>query len=159
MFLTSNKILWLVLTHIIIICLSNILVQHPFILLGFHTTYGAFTYPLIFILTDLTTRLLGQAQARKVILLAMLPGLACSFLISNYYSQGDLLAHNTVALRVALASLSAYVLGQLLDITIFQKLRQRPQWWVAPSVATIFGNLFDTFCFFLLLFIAVLICF
>lgn len=126
--------------------------QFPFVFLGFRTTFGAFTYPFIFILTDLSTRLLGQSEARKVIMLAMLPGLVCSFLISNYYSQGDLLAPNAVALRIALASLAAYVVGQLLDIVVFQKLRNHPKWWVAPSVSNAVGNLFDTFCFFFVAF-------
>ncbi|ARG96255.1 7-cyano-7-deazaguanine/7-aminomethyl-7-deazaguanine transporter [Legionella micdadei] len=148
----NSKIKWLVLAHVSIICLSNTLVQFPFVFLGFRTTCGAFTYPIIFILTDLSTRLLGQSEARRVVMLAMLPGLLCSFLISNYYSQGDLFAHNTLALRIALASLAAYVLGQLLDIVIFQKLRLYPKWWIAPSVSNVFGNLLDTFCFFFIAF-------
>lgn len=148
----DNKIAWLVLTHIVIICLSNTLVQYPFILFGFRTTFGAFSYPLIFILTDLTTRLLGQERARKVVLIAMMPGLFCSYFISNYYIQGNFLTLNTVVLRVALASFCAYVLGQLLDITIFQKLRTYQKWWVAPSISNVFGNLFDTYCFFFIAF-------
>lgn len=55
-------------------------------------------------------------------------------------------------MRIAIASFCAYVLGQLLDISIFQRLRQRPQWWLAPSVSTVFGNLFDTYCFFFIAF-------
>jgi uncharacterized integral membrane protein (TIGR00697 family) len=152
MLFNSNKIAWIVFTHVTIIALSNTLVQFPFICFGYRTTYGAFTYPLIFILTDLSTRLLGQEKARKIVLLAMLPGLICSFFISNYYIQGEFFVFNTVSLRVALASLAAYALGQLLDIIIFQKLRQQQQWWVAPSVSNVFGNLFDTFCFFFVAF-------
>ena len=148
----NNKLIWLMLTHIFIICLSNTLVQYPFTLMGFHTTFGAFTYPLIFILTDLTTRLLGQEQARKIVLMAMVPGLFCSFFIANFYNQGELLVYNSVVLRIAFASFFAYVLGQLLDISIFQKLRQSSKWWIAPSVATIFGNLLDTYSFFFIAF-------
>lgn len=148
----SGKNNWLALAHIIIICLSNTLVQYPFVLWGFRTTWGAFSYPLIFILTDLTTRLLGQERARKTIFAAMIPGLVCSYLISNWYAQGVLLAYDTLVLRIAFASFCAYVIGQLLDITIFQRLRQQAKWWVAPAVSTIFGNLFDTYCFFFVAF-------
>lgn len=149
---SDNKIVWIVFAHVTIIALSNTLVQFPFICFGYRTTYGAFSYPLIFILTDLSTRLLGQEKARKIVLLAMLPGLICSFFISNYCNQSEFFAFNTVSMRVALASLAAYVLGQLLDITIFQKLRQQQPWWIAPSVSNVFGNLFDTFCFFFIAF-------
>ncbi|STX36937.1 7-cyano-7-deazaguanine/7-aminomethyl-7-deazaguanine transporter [Legionella feeleii] len=143
---------WLVLAHVVIICLSNTLVQYPFVLWGFRTTWGAFSYPLIFILTDLTTRLLGPESARKTIFAAMIPGLLSSYLISNWYAHGVLLAYNNLVLRIAFASFCAYVAGQLLDITVFQRLRQQAKWWVAPAVSTIFGNLFDTYCFFFIAF-------
>ncbi|CDZ76098.1 Inner membrane protein YhhQ [Legionella massiliensis] len=139
---------WLALAHILLICLSNTLVQYPFVLFGFHTTWGAFSYPLIFILTDLTTRLFGQEKARKIIFLAMFPGLICSYLISNFFSYGNVFVANVFALRIALASFCAYVLGQLLDIIVFQRLRENSKWWVAPSVSNIFGNLLDTYVFF-----------
>jgi uncharacterized integral membrane protein (TIGR00697 family) len=148
----DKKVFWLVLAHILIICLSNALVQHPFDLFGFKTTWGAFIYPLIFILTDLTTRLIGQAKARKIILSAMFPGLICSYFISNYYRQGEWLVFSSFAMRIAFASFCAYVLGQLLDIRIFQRFRQNQQWWVAPSISNVFGNFFDTYAFFFIAF-------
>lgn len=148
----ENKLAWLASAHVIIICLSNILVQYPFTLFGFQTTWGAFSYPIIFILTDLTTRILGQQRARKIILIAMLPGLIGSCLISNYSHQGVFLAVDLLALRIAVASLLAYLVGQLLDIFIFQKLREQARWWVAPSVSNVFGNFIDTFCFFFIAF-------
>ncbi|MBA2710626.1 MAG: 7-cyano-7-deazaguanine/7-aminomethyl-7-deazaguanine transporter [Tatlockia sp.] len=148
----NKTVYWLVLAHIIIISLSNALVQYPFDLLGYKTTWGAFVYPIIFILTDLTTRLAGQRKARKTILLAMVPGLVCSYFIANFYKEGDLLVINSVALRIAFASFFAYVVGQQLDITIFQRFRQKQQWWVAPIVSNIFGNLFDTYAFFFIAF-------
>lgn len=143
---------WLAFTHILLICLSNTLVQYPFVIFGFHTTWGAFSYPLIFILTDLTTRLFGQELARKIIFVAMFPGLICSYLISNFFSYGSLFATNTLALRIAVASFCAYVLGQLLDIIVFQRLRQNAKWWVAPSVSNVFGNILDTYVFFFIAF-------
>ncbi|KTD18817.1 membrane protein [Legionella lansingensis] len=152
MIVSSNKIFSLILAHISIIAAANTLVQYPFMLFGFRTTWGAFSYPLIFILTDLTTRLLGQQVARKVIYIAMLPGLFCSYFISNFYAHNDLLSYNPGALRVAFASFCAYVLGQLLDIAIFQRFRQQQKWWVAPSISNVFGNFFDTYCFFFIAF-------
>jgi uncharacterized integral membrane protein (TIGR00697 family) len=142
-----SRIKFFILAHIAIIAISNTLVQYPFELLGFRTTWGAFSYPLIFVLTDLATRFLGQQQARAVIYAAMLPGLFCSYLVSNYATDANLFIYNALSLRIALASFFAYFLGQILDITIFQWLRQR-RWWVAPTIANIFGNLFDTYCFF-----------
>lgn len=150
--LQTHTIKALVLAHIVIICLSNTLVQYPFTVFGLHTTWGAFSYPLIFVLTDLSTRLSGQQQARQIIFIAMLPALLCSYLISNYYAENHWLAYNSVVLRIALASFCAYLVGQLLDITIFQGLRRLKQWWVAPAVSNIFGNIFDTYCFFFIAF-------
>lgn len=143
---------FLVVAHMTIICLSNILVQIPVSVVGLRTTCGAFSYPLVFILTDLTTRFLSARIARRVVYIAMLPGLIASFLISNWFEYGYLWAYNTMAMRIALASFSAYVVGQLIDIVFFQKLRQQKQWWVAPTVATIFGNFLDTYCFFFVAF-------
>ncbi|MBA2651127.1 MAG: 7-cyano-7-deazaguanine/7-aminomethyl-7-deazaguanine transporter [Tatlockia sp.] len=152
MIFQDKRTSWLVLSHILIICLSNTLVQYPFVLFGFRTTWGAFTYPLIFILTDLSTRLMGQDIARKTIFVAMFPGMICSYFISNYLRYGELVAANNLALRIAFACFFAYVFGQLLDIYIFQKFRKNYPWWVAPSVSNIFGNVFDTFTFFFLAF-------
>ncbi|MCE3046210.1 7-cyano-7-deazaguanine/7-aminomethyl-7-deazaguanine transporter [Legionella sp. 16cNR16C] len=148
----SKQLLSLTGLHVFFLCLSNVLVQHPIIVLGFHTTWGAFSYPVIFILTDLTTRLTGAATSRRIIFLAMLPGLCSSYLISNWFSFGSFWVNNPFALRIALASFSAYVLGQLADISFFQRLRQRPFWWVAPTVAGIFGNILDTYSFFFIAF-------
>ncbi|MBA2655396.1 MAG: 7-cyano-7-deazaguanine/7-aminomethyl-7-deazaguanine transporter [Tatlockia sp.] len=147
-----KKIQFLVLCHIAIFCLSNILVLYPFVLFGLRTTWGAFTYPLIFVLTDLTTRIIGPENARKIIFKAMFPAVISSFLISNFINQTELFTINVTVLRISLASFIAYILGQMLDITIFQKFKQNSRWWVAPSISTIFGNFFDTYCFFFIAF-------
>lgn len=144
--------IFLIFLHVALICLSNILVQHPVMIAGFRTTWGSFSYPLIFILTDLTTRLLGASLARKIVYSAMLPGLVLSFFMANWFNHISLLTADSVAFRIALASFCAYVLGQLLDILFFQKLKKKKQWWVAPSVATTFGNILDTYCFFFIAF-------
>lgn len=148
----DKTINWLVLTHLFILCLSNVLVLYPLTFFGFRTTWGAFIYPLIFILTDLSTRLQGQKQARKVILMTMFPGLIGSYFISTYSANGNWLVFNPLAFRVALASFSAYLGGQFLDITIFQKFRQSKPWWLAPGISNVFGNFFDTYLFFFIAF-------
>jgi len=136
----------------VIIALSNILVQFPCTIFGWHTTLGAFSYPLVFIVTDLTVRLAGPQTARNVVFKAMLPGLLISYILSNGFAQGfgfsNLLALNVMALRIAFASFLAYILGQLLDILVFQRLRKNYRWWLAPGASSIMGNIFDTYCFF-----------
>lgn len=135
--------------HVGLILLSNVLVQYPFQLFGLHTTWGAFSYPLIFILTDLTTRIYGGALARKVVFVSMLPGLLLSYLISSYFdATASMSSLHIIPLRIACACFLAYVVGQLLDILVFQKFRENASWWVAPSISTIVGNFVDTILFF-----------
>jgi len=144
--------------HISLIIASNYLVQYPFELLGFHTTWGAFTFPLIFVATDLTVRLLGATAARRVILRVMLPALLASYVISVLFQNGAFVGlaalgeFNTFVFRIALASFVAYVLGQWLDIVVFQRLRNVPAWWVAPAASTTVATLLDTAVFFTLAF-------
>lgn len=144
----------LILFHILIIIASNYLVQLPISLLGWHTTWGAFSFPFIFLATDLTVRLLGKAPARQVIARVMLPALLASYGVSVLFQEGAfhgleaLVQFNEFVLRISVASFLAYVLGQILDIQVFDRLRRLPQWWIAPTVATVFGNLLDTFAFF-----------
>lgn len=140
--------------HIIIIIASNYLVQLPITLFGWHTTWGAFSFPFIFLATDLTVRLLGKGPARRVIAQVMLPALVASYVISVLFHQGvfaglaSLGEFNLFVFRIAVASFLAYALGQILDIQVFDRLRGLRQWWIAPSASTIFGNLLDTFLFF-----------
>ncbi|MFI8482207.1 7-cyano-7-deazaguanine/7-aminomethyl-7-deazaguanine transporter [Pseudomonas sp. NPDC078700] len=140
--------------HILIIIASNYLVQLPITIFGWHTTWGAFSFPFIFLATDLTVRLLGKAPARKVIARVMLPALIASYVVSVLFKDGAfsgfaaLQEFNVFVGRIALASFCAYVLGQLLDIQVFDRMRRLRQWWVAPTASTILGNLLDTFVFF-----------
>ncbi|ARU86497.1 7-cyano-7-deazaguanine/7-aminomethyl-7-deazaguanine transporter [Pseudomonas sp. M30-35] len=140
--------------HILIIIASNYLVQLPITLFGWHTTWGAFSFPFIFLATDLTVRLLGKAPARKVIARVMLPALVASYVVSVLFKDGafsgfaTLQEFNVFVGRIALASFCAYVLGQLLDIQVFDRMRRLRQWWVAPTASTVLGNLLDTFVFF-----------
>ncbi len=151
----SRQALWrLSLFHILIIASSNYLVQLPIEMMGVHTTWGAFSFPFIFLATDLTVRIFGSALARKIILCAMLPALLVSYLPSVLFNAGEfvglaqLAQLNLFIARIACASFMAYLLGQILDIFVFSRLRQLPQWWIAPTASTIIGNMLDTVAFF-----------
>ncbi len=140
--------------HIVIIIASNYLVQLPITLFGWHTTWGAFSFPFIFLATDLTVRLLGKGPARRVIAQVMIPALVASYVVSVLFHQGAFAGlsalgeFNLFVFRIAVASFLAYAFGQILDIQVFDRLRRLRQWWIAPSASTIFGNLLDTFLFF-----------
>ena len=152
--------------HIFIIAISNYLVQIPFEInlpltaLGaaenfqFHSTWGTLTFPFIFLATDLTVRVFGAKPARWIIFVVMLPALVISYVLSVLFSDtqfqgiGALSHFNLFVFRIALASFLAYVFGQLLDVFVFNKLRQLNTWWIAPSCSMIFGSAADTFLFF-----------
>lgn len=140
--------------HILIIIASNYLVQLPITLFGWHTTWGAFSFPFIFLATDLTVRLIGKHAARVVIARVMLPALVASYVVSVLFHEGvfgglaALGEFNLFVFRIAVASFLAYAFGQMLDIQVFDRLRKMRQWWIAPTASTIFGNLLDTFLFF-----------
>lgn len=145
----------LVAFHVLIIIASNYLVQLPIDLFGFHSTWGAFSFPFIFLATDLTVRLIGKSEARGVIARAMIPALIASYIVSVLFHEGhfnglDALGEfNSFVFRIAFASFAAYVLGQLLDVQVFDRMRRNHiQWWVAPAAASIFGQALDTIAFF-----------
>ena len=145
----------LVAFHIALVIASNYLVQLPITLLGFHSTWGAFSFPFIFLATDLTVRLIGKQPARRVITRAMLPALAVSYVVGVLFREGHfngwgaLGDFNTFVFRIAFASFAAYVFGQLLDIQVFDRIRQRSNaWWLAPAAASVFGQALDTAAFF-----------
>lgn len=146
--------------HIFIITLSNYLVQIafeiplPFSEAGIPTTWGTFSFPFIFLATDLTVRVFGADLARKIIFIVMLPALLISYIVSVLFFEGQFQGLNTLTdfnffvFRIALASFAGYVVGQLLDIFVFNRLRQGKTWWLAPACSTIFGSFIDTFVFF-----------
>ncbi|VUZ23662.1 Queuosine precursor transporter [uncultured Comamonas sp.] len=149
-----NALVALIAFHIALIIASNYLVQLPIMLWGWHTTWGAFSFPFIFLATDLTVRLIGKPAARLVIARVMLPALVASYIVSVLFHDGvfagwgSLAQFNTFVFRIALGSFMAYVLGQLLDIQVFDRLRRLPQWWVAPAASGIVGQAADTLMFF-----------
>ncbi|WP_369308736.1 7-cyano-7-deazaguanine/7-aminomethyl-7-deazaguanine transporter [Providencia rettgeri] len=154
----ATALIWLSLFHILIITSSNYLVQLPITVFGFHTTWGAFTFPFIFLATDLTVRIYGAPLARRIITAVMLPALLISYVISALFFQGEwqgfiaLSGFNVFVARIAAASFMAYVLGQILDVSVFNKLRQNARWYVAPACAMFIGNLIDTIAFFFIAF-------
>jgi uncharacterized PurR-regulated membrane protein YhhQ (DUF165 family) len=132
-----------VLAMVVVVTASNILVQYPVqvdlgpIHLADILTWGAFTYPFAFLVSDLSNRHDGPNQARMVVLVGFLVALALSFWLSTP--------------RIAIASGSAFLIGQLLDIAVFQRLRNR-YWLVPPLSASLLGSLLDTAIFFTIAF-------
>ena len=149
---------WLSLFHLLVITSSNYLVQLPISIFGFHTTWGAFSFPFIFLATDLTVRIFGAPLARRIIFAVMVPALAISYGISALFYMGKwqgfaaLGTFNLFVARIAVASFMAYALGQILDVHVFNRLRQSRRWWLAPTASTLFGNISDTVAFFFIAF-------
>jgi len=125
---------------------SNILVQFLF---GQWLTYGAFTYPLAFLITDLTNRFYGPQAARRVVLAGFATGLACSAIGTQIMGEFGPL----VTLRVALASGLAFLVAQMTDVAVFHRLRAGA-WWRAPLVSTVIASALDTALFFSIAFAA-----
>jgi queuosine precursor transporter len=132
-----------------IVLASNILVQHP---LGLWLTWGAITYPFAFLVTDLTNRIQGPAAARRVVLAGFVTGIACSLIGTQIMGEFGPL----VTLRIAIGSGLAFLAAQLLDVTVFDRLR-RAAWWRAPLISTLVGSTLDTALFFTTAFSAALI--
>lgn len=153
-----KALFWLSLFHLLVIISSNYLVQLPISIFGFHTTWGAFSFPFIFLATDLTVRIFGAPLARRIIFAVMVPALLASYVISSLFYMGawqgfGALAHfNLFVARIAAASFMAYALGQILDVHVFNRLRQNHRWWMAPTASTLFGNVSDTLAFFFIAF-------
>ena len=157
--LQHKKVLfWLSLFHLLVITSSNYLVQLPVAIFGFHTTWGAFSFPFIFLATDLTVRIFGAPLARRIIFAVMVPALVISYGISSLFYMGQwqglaALTHFTLFVAsIAAASFMAYALGQILDVHVFNRLRQSRRWWLAPTASTLFGNISDTLAFFFIAF-------
>ena len=154
----KKALVWLSLFHLLVITSSNYLVQLPISIFGFHTTWGAFSFPFIFLATDLTVRIFGAPLARRIIFAVMVPALVISYAISALFYMGEwqgfvaLGTFNLFVARIAVASFMAYALGQILDVHVFNRLRQSRRWWLAPTASTLFGNISDTVAFFFIAF-------
>ena len=141
--LNRKLIIYLVLGHCFIIAISNYLVQFPINIFGLDYTIGTFTFPIIVLATDLTVRLSNASNARKVIGIAFVPAFIISYIFADF--------------RIAVASVLAYSIGQLLDVFVFSKIRDRvgddglnlsSYWYLAPVVSTFFAQLIDTYLFY-----------
>ena len=141
--LNRKLITYLVLGHCFIIAISNYLVQFPINIFGLDYTIGTFTFPIIVLSTDLTVRLSNATNARKVIGYAFIPAFIISYIFADF--------------RIAIASVLAYSIGQLLDVFVFSKVRDRvgddgfnlsSYWYLAPVVSTFFAQLIDTYLFY-----------
>jgi len=141
----KSMLMKLVALHVIVITVSNALVAIPVEILGVKLTWAAFTFPLVVIATDLTVRLLGKTIARQTIAVAY--PLAIIGSIAVVLAEG---APGSVAVRIGFASATAYAVGTMLDVYVFQYIREafKNNWWLAPAVSTIAANIIDTYTFF-----------
>jgi len=134
----------LMLAHIVIIAISNYIVQFKFNILGAPLSAAAFTFPLVVVLTDLTVRLLGKETGRAVITMAFIPAIVVSIIIVKLGGAPD-----SVAFRIGLGSGVAYFLSNLLDVYVFQYIREKYKtWWLAPALSSIVSTFLDTYVFF-----------
>ena len=134
-----------------IVVASNILVQ--FLILDGLLTWGAFTYPLAFLVTDVMNRVYGAGPARKVVFAGFVTGVICSLIGSQIMLQGDGYTYAAVPLRIAVASGFAFLVAQMTDIAVFNRFRSG-RWWRAPLVSTLVGSALDTALFFTIAFSA-----
>ena len=126
----------------VVVLTSNYLVQFPFEFLGLDEilTYGAFSYPIAFLITDLANRSYGKIAARKIVYIGFATGILFTFLFSTNFSE-------LISIRIAFGSGIAFITAQLLDVQIFDKLRKK-EWFIAPLTSSFFGSTVDTFLFF-----------
>tara|TARA_Y100001970_G_scaffold273752_1_gene372392 strand:+ start:176 stop:730 length:555 start_codon:yes stop_codon:yes gene_type:complete len=127
---------------------SNYLVQFPIKYYGLDEilTYGAFSYPIAFLITDLANRSYGKIIARKIVYIGFIIGISFTLLFSTNFAD-------LISVRIAIGSGTAFIVAQLLDVQIFDKLRQK-KWFVAPLTSSFIGSTVDTFLFFSISFYA-----
>ena len=126
----------------VVVLTSNYLVQFPVNYFGLSEilTYGAFSYPIAFLITDLANRYYGKIKARKIVYIGLSIGITFTILFSTNF--GDL-----ISIRIAIGSGTAFIVAQLLDVKIFDQLRKK-EWFVAPLTSSFIGSSVDTFLFF-----------
>ncbi len=123
----------------VVVLVSNFLVQFPVNYLGLSEilTYGAFSYPVAFLITDLANRSCGKIKARNIVFFGFIIGVAFTF----YFRE-------IIPIRIAIGSGTAFLVAQLIDINIFDKFRNDLRWYLAPLVSSLVGSTIDTFLFF-----------
>ena len=132
----------------VVVLASNYLVQFPIKYYGLEEilTYGAFSYPIAFLITDLANRSYGKKVARKIVYIGFAIGISFTLLFSTNFAD-------LISLRIAIGSGTAFLTAQLLDVQIFDKLRKR-DWFIAPLTSSLIGSTVDTFLFFSISFYA-----
>ena len=132
----------------VVVLSSNYLVQFPinYYSLDKILTYGAFSYPIAFLITDLANRSYGKIIARKIVYLGFIIGIVFTFLFTTNYAD-------LISVRIAIGSGTAFMISQLLDVQIFDQLRKK-KWFVAPLTSSLIGSTVDTFLFFSISFYA-----
>ena len=130
----------------VIVLISNYLVQFPIDYYGLNEilTYGAFSYPIAFLITDLSNRSFGKIVARKIVYFGFLLGIGFTVLFSTDFAD-------LISIRIAIGSGTAFLTAQLIDVKIFDNLRKK-KWFIAPLTSSIIGSTVDTFLFFLISF-------
>ena len=125
-----------------VVLASNYLVQFPIKHYGLEEilTYGAFSYPIAFLITDLANRSFGKIVARKIVYIGFAIGISFTILFSTNFTD-------LISIRIAIGSGAAFLVAQLLDVQIFDKLRKK-EWFVAPLTSSLIGSTIDTFIFF-----------
>ena len=126
----------------VVVLSSNYLVQFPIKYYGLEEilTYGAFSYPIAFLITDLANRSYGKLVARKIVYIGFIIGISFTLFFTTNFSD-------LISVRIAIGSGTAFIVAQLLDVQIFDKLRKK-EWFVAPLASSFIGSLVDTFLFF-----------
>ena len=126
----------------VVVLSSNYLVQFPIKYYGLEEilTYGAFTYPIAFLITDLANRSYGKLVARKIVYIGFIIGISFTLFFTTNFSD-------LISVRIAIGSGTAFIVAQLLDVQIFDKLREK-EWFVAPLTSSFIGSVVDTFLFF-----------
>ena len=132
----------------VVVLSSNYLVQFPIKYYGLDEilTYGAFSYPIAFLITDLANRSYGKIVARKIVYIGFIIGVSFTLLFSTNFAD-------LISIRIAIGSGVAFIVAQLLDIQIFDRLRKK-EWFVAPLTSSLIGSTVDTFLFFSISFYA-----
>ena len=132
----------------VVVLSSNYLVQFPIKYYGLDEvlTYGAFSYPIAFLITDLANRSYGKIAAKKIVYIGFTIGISFSFFFSTNFAD-------LISLRIAIGSGTAFLIAQLLDVQIFDQLRKK-KWFVAPLTSSFIGSTVDTFLFFSISFYA-----
>ena len=125
-----------------VVTISNYLVQFPVNYFGLQNllTYGAFTYPVAFLITDLSNRKYGKNTAKKIVYLGFTLGVLLTLYFSTNYSD-------LISIRIAIGSGTAFLVAQLIDVNIFDRLRNKI-WFAAPLISSLIGSTIDTFLFF-----------